>query len=735
MSIIDRKIATFSKKISDRPMKERNQGTNIKLYIETPSNELRSALNGAIDDIVADYDTKVSVDAKIAPVATNSQNALNQTNSLTDTVEQFDSRITTAESNSQNAITKTTVLEGRFNQLIINEGDSNAEIVAARVKADGTTFTSLPNRLNAADADFESHKSDYAQFNSQVEEQFISKSKEIKLSEILTRGLKSMSIPKNSLMNAQKAIINGTLKIAIWGDSILAGGDLNNQNDTVASKLIKSLQKNLPNVTIISQNFSLGARTLAQAASDTYVAHNPESSDLSNFWRSWATEGKSWRDHIKYFQPNLLIVGFGMNDAWGNPIAGDKNFATNLQSLIDYVNTWAVIPSIVIVPTILPTKVEGRYNQRQDVTNSVARAARAIAIKNKLAISDANRLFQLLRDGIDDVDRSSNYEKNFLGYPALWSGDKDSFTLSGNVMTQTSTNKFIKRNRIFYNGKIDLIITPSVSGDNGALWIKYRDSDIGNITLTVSPGTSGGISLFTYYPGIGYAIVQQVLDLNIPVGSTSKITIEAYDDLHKIYLNDVLKLQVNIYAVLNDGNIQFGSTNTCPVLSNITINFEDCLTGLPSFTETDLLGNYGDVDQGNGLNHPTALGHAVGLLPPYYEIIKVLSDSRETGMFTPKRILSSVWIAAGSNSTAGEKLWFTNLGSILYKKNRGVKLRRLDTGEYYTLSTLVSAVDTISQLESGKFAYIENYTGVDLIYVSVPANGSVTWDMDLFKYE
>lgn len=168
MGIIDRKITAFSKKISDRPMKERNQGTNIKSYIETPSNELKSALNGAIDDIVADYETKINVDAKIVPVAANSQNALNKANALENQIGDFDSRISTATEESGEALLKTSVLEGQFNQLIINAGESNAEVVAARVKANGTTFASLPDRLDAADSDFESHLSDFMTLQNEV---------------------------------------------------------------------------------------------------------------------------------------------------------------------------------------------------------------------------------------------------------------------------------------------------------------------------------------------------------------------------------------------------------------------------------------------------------------------------------------------------------------------------------------------------------------------------------------
>lgn len=46
-------------------------------------------------------------------------------------------------------------LDGAFNQLIINAGNSNAEVVAARVKADGTQFNTLGERLVKSDEQFE----------------------------------------------------------------------------------------------------------------------------------------------------------------------------------------------------------------------------------------------------------------------------------------------------------------------------------------------------------------------------------------------------------------------------------------------------------------------------------------------------------------------------------------------------------------------------------------------------
>ena len=46
-------------------------------------------------------------------------------------------------------------LEETFDQLVINAGNSNAEIVDARVKSDGTSYSKLGDRLDAVDSQLE----------------------------------------------------------------------------------------------------------------------------------------------------------------------------------------------------------------------------------------------------------------------------------------------------------------------------------------------------------------------------------------------------------------------------------------------------------------------------------------------------------------------------------------------------------------------------------------------------
>lgn len=56
-----------------------------------------------------------------------------------------------------NTSTAQTNLDSKFNQLIINAGNSNAEVVAARVKADGTQFNTLGKRLDGIDSQLDTN--------------------------------------------------------------------------------------------------------------------------------------------------------------------------------------------------------------------------------------------------------------------------------------------------------------------------------------------------------------------------------------------------------------------------------------------------------------------------------------------------------------------------------------------------------------------------------------------------
>lgn len=545
------------------------------------------------------------------------------------------------------------------------------------------------------------------------------------------------NIPSQCLIQAKAAVRNGEIKIVYWGDSITEGADQTNPNDAYANRLDNDIRRTLKGVNVQSQNFSLGGRGLYQAINSNYKGipgPEPYPPDPAGFYRPWSVVGKSWFDHVKDYAPDLVILAFGMNDTGGTaPADGEAN---NLLYLINEMNNWNPVPSIVLVPTILPTKNTDIYQQGQNVTNSVARATREVAKNNGYMVADANRLFQILRDGIEEVTRSSAIEYNFQGFEddLLWTGDKDSFQLNGVVLSPVNNQvyKYITREKTFFNGTLQVDIKPINATDTA--WINYRKDDVyGYMTIFVQP-QEGKISL---YKGDNGDLLAQATSLTIPNGQYSNIKLIANGSSHKIYLNDQKIIDAITYKNLHDGKLSIGSSQTSVVYSNMIISFEDRIETVPAYTEEELLGKYNSSESGNGINHPSGEGHALVYSPTFNGLLRTLSNPVEYGNFIPSRLKPADWLVPVSpfptTTTAGEKIYYQVVSS--YNKARGIALRRLDNGIYYTLSAAAYSQATLANLEPNHFTFYTINSTQSLIFISVPSAGAITFDSDLYRYD
>jgi lysophospholipase L1-like esterase len=444
------------------------------------------------------------------------------------------------------------------------------------------------------------------------------------------RAIDSLSVPKNGLSRALTAIQSGVLKVAIVGDSITEGADQIDANDAYAKRLEKVLKEQLPGVTITFQNFALGSRRLNQFIDVNYKGLASEPTDTNTgFYRTWSTVGKAWKDHVKDFAPDLFIIAFGMNDSYG--YGSDKDEYNNLTTLWNDVQTWLTIPNVVLVPTILPTTVTGRYFQRNDVTNAVARATRIFGKNKGVYIADANRLYQILRDGKDEVARGSNAENNWEGYTTgLWTGETDRFNVSGVILTPNNTSGSITRSKSFYNGSIELDV--SFNSTNTVNRIYYRkidgDNDLGYFFLQMVGGaTNGWLGLYKVVNGVQTELHTEY-NLVMPTENNFyRIKIEVNDNSHKIYLQYGFFFEVEVNELFHDGGIQLETLNDASTMRNLTLNYSEPLTGAPLFTEDDLLGKYQNYGHsGNGINHPSGEGHALFYLPAFNNMIRKLTN-------------------------------------------------------------------------------------------------------------
>lgn len=435
-------------------------------------------------------------------------------------------------------------------------------------------------------------------------------------SSLYMRAIDEISVvPDGSLKSAKSAIATGAIKIAYVGDSITEGLDLASVDNAFPSLVGEAIKTSLPNVTVDYFNFGVGSTSIANTFDPNFVGGQ------GVFTQPWAVPGKSWYDIVKDYAPNLIVIAFGMNDS----TQGSKFEYDNLKTLVGMINSWNPQPSIIVVPNILSAKNKDHfwgYDNRY--TLAVARAAREFAKDNKIACADANRLYLLLRDGIDDVARITDKEQLFDDFFANWIGDTSDFVAKGDVLEPVSgaTNKFVTRTREFYNGHFEMHFALAGTGSANAAHIYYRhDPDLGS-SMTVEISNSQ-VSL--YSSGSPTPIASA--SVNIAVGAATRLSVIVKGSSHRILIDYIELINVKTGAKLQDGYITLGGPGLVPTFANMIRFYDDNIAASPFMNEVDLLGEYGKYGNGNGINHPTALGHRLAYFAAFSGVIKALATS------------------------------------------------------------------------------------------------------------
>ncbi|MCV4233298.1 SGNH/GDSL hydrolase family protein [Virgibacillus sp. LDC1] len=613
-------------------------------------------------------------------------------------------------------------LDTRIDSIVAQSGDDNTEIVDAR-----GGFPVLGERLNASDTQIAQVENDISEINNGLTDTL---KKGDLFSSLYGMAVEESNVqPNGSLDKFVSAMKAGVVNIVFWGDSITEGLDNISPLDTYVSKFITTLKRRFPKVTINYANYSIAGATSSNAADPNYVAG-------TSFTRPWGVNGKSWRDHVRDYSPDLVVIAFGMNDAVSNN--GDATIKTNYDSIVTYMNTWSKVPNVAFVTSIMSTLDTSIYSVTQANITAVNRSIREYARNGGYALADANRLSKILRDGVDDVSRIHTSETNWTGYNTTsWDGDKASFTLSGSTLTPAAgvTNKFVRRTRSIYNGFIEFDVVPVDVGAQGWIVIEYRKSDTGYIALVIHPGSSGS-GIVAFYIDALSTPVSSKTNLTIVPGTSYKIRIEFYGTTHTVFINGVNTLSFNTHENMQDGSIRMGGINKLATFLNLNIGFCDSLKTPGQFTDEQLLGPYNDPASGNGVNHPSALGTSLIYVPSMIGIVQEASKHvQKSGLLLPTRLLKTEFAAPGTGypttTTAGEKLYFKTVNS--YDKSLGIALRRIDNGAYYSLSTKAISDATLDQLEPGNFAYYKVNATLDFVWISVPSSGPVPSDMDLYR--
>jgi hypothetical protein len=368
---------------------------------------------------------------------------------------------------------------------------------------------------------------------------------------------------------------DGTIKIAFVGESNIAGYNCL-YRESFASLISDKFNQYFQTVNVV--NFGLGSRNISMFNNTSYVAVNPETNWQDNFWRSWSVAGKSWKDHVKDYGADIIIMSFGHNDA-SNPDCG-TTFYNNVQIAHNFLKTTS--NSFIFIGSLLQSKING-FPTYVDMLGNVTRD---FPVKLGITTVDVNKAWNLLNNGIN---------KGILN--------------DINITSKTGIPRGIN---------IEGTITFSSSSlDTDYCIFDFRKNywNSHNSNLRLAFGTST-ITL--------YKIIDDVSQppLNIWTGITygSPITI----DIHNSYIG-VNGSYISCEDLFVEGDFEFSNADKISSVNLYVSNYAKTNTEIP---EKILLGEYHGLEYagtgGNGMSHPSPIGHYLGYYIPFTEIFKAL---------------------------------------------------------------------------------------------------------------
>ncbi|MDY7559980.1 SGNH/GDSL hydrolase family protein [Pseudomonas sp. CCC3.2] len=237
----------------------------------------------------------------------------------------------------------------------------------------------------------------------------------------------SHSAKDGSLKAYKAAIRDGHARIVFLGDSIEEGTSQIVYSQSWVKLISADLRKISPGIEIY--NLSLPGRGIGNAIDSKYKAvpyvgfsktdyaevgfARPKATDNSDVWPYGTILGETWIDHVKSLSPDLVVIGFGMNDIGGSVL----DIKTLTEKLISELSSSSKSPSIALVTPILPTTTVEPYSKLQENVERTAEAYTDIAKETGATLIDANRRYIILRDGVD-IRSKKNSSLNFVSYPS-----------------------------------------------------------------------------------------------------------------------------------------------------------------------------------------------------------------------------------------------------------------------------------------------------------------------------
>lgn len=483
---------------------------------------------------------------------------------------------------------------------------------------------------------------------------------------------------------AHRAIVEGRpLRIAFAGDSITEGGDTSPfGRDRWADRTVDAIKAAMPGVGIESFNFSLGGRQLAQMVDPNYKALAAEPSDLSQGfsrpgWPGWVV-GKAWRTYIQEWNPDVIFVAHGMNDA-SYGLAGVKKYVDNLNAFLNDMQGWASNPDPVLVAGFESTSRQDSIANPPRWVRAYARATRSLTKKRGLALVDAHRLDRALRAGVDDGLTAAKPLLQWQGYedqsewttggyaPALWTVARGPNPLEWSTLAPSGDDnqgRVVYTRRMAGAGFLDVTAFARNAATIAMVEMAYRpDEDTGLMAICTPQGSSNGPARVDFLlRTTGEVLASQ--PVNWAAGQELRLQWTWRGGQHTVTVFDAAGahgLQFEALHASWDGAVRFtsagGDFQTAEYRNLSLYLWEPLGTGraAPVVREAEVMGVWPirwPQTQGNGMNHVDNAGGALIYYAACLGVIRTLALLPSLpGTARADVALQNGWVPLGGNTT------------------------------------------------------------------------------------
>lgn len=402
-------------------------------------------------------------------------------------------------------------------------------------------------------------------------------------------------IPHIHLERVNRAARNGTIKVAIVGESVgtYRPGAGYGRMDLKADIYRSTLAKAFPGVTVNLQNFSIAGQTFDDW-DKTGTTMAGEGITMANYpW--FSTLGNTWFSYIEAFAPDLVIIALGQNNA------GTNLLVSELQDVATEIESWTTVPSILWeTPLSQSAQYSGTSSEdRINRLDAVAGLIRSFARYNGNGVIDMHRMGCLAIAGFDP-----RYSSEF--------GAEESLTpATGAPATTTSA-------RMAMNWRVKITFDASSWTNGSADYIRVRTGWGTGADYAQIKKLAGGTWQVLWVGGYTGGTVTEFTNTSYTAatGASSTLIFEVNDDMLVVYDDDTAtgtgKEPIWSTPIVRQGGLALpyvvvSSTTNIPT-SAISVWHGRPRTAIPLITDTDVwvpeTGTWGGT---TSINHPSSV--------------------------------------------------------------------------------------------------------------------------------